>query len=1138
MENRHFWKHWTEEVGHNVLVFKEDNSSEIWKIGNIFPAPDWTFWFKHIPGQFDQPEAGDAWKVPDPLRVYSYEKSYKWFTFHRGHLCGLSQPVQAVIGAEYSFTCAAQVWSNHLIEEYEKCYEDPRCSVGVGKEHYFRLLKDTPPLNGEPWNDGIRNIVLRVGIDPYGGLNPFADTVVWGPRAVSYNAYHMLPEARAVAKSEVITVFIRSQARWAFRHNDVYVDGARLTITKQPITDPVSECDVRGRVKYERTFILMPPYVTPDMAARVQYRSKRQGWTVGDSADDAGNGCGLEYRAIGILDKDGWPDDIHAFFEEHYWREPLEEENPTILIDIAPELPWMPHRPASPYNIYQIEGRILAQDLQDEGLSLRYPIHSPSERKPYITSEFGVDRGTYMHDGVDFRGAYPGYDEEAIAAWPGEVIKAGHYDNEYFFGYQVVVRGTTPDYRTVEFRYAHMTNNVYVHVGQKVLAGHKLGQLDSTGNSTGHHLHFSVKCDGFKADPVMLIDWGAWENPKPPSQWPYVVAEKGTKASFHAEKPDGVPDYVDRLVAAGAAPFTVKGVSDLGWLYYDVKEPYGDKVITVARLQHDNEGCGLLHGATTPQEMAALLIEPIHTAIAHDENLRKIDFWEVANEPGGGGVGIPFHVKLAETMKWCAYIAEGMSIKIAAFSFNAGCPEWDEMIAMAETGAFEVLFEGGHIVATHEGVLSKSLPINHGYGVQLEGAPYVENSGIFCFRYKYLVSACEEVGSPCPPILISEFYPGPRAEGSALDVIERTTWYDTLARLDYRNWGTQLFTAGPHAPMEWSNMEYVIPAQESYALSIKDEPNTTPNGELPPPPKPQPSELIVGLHDEAGGEWLGRQSEVRKFCCLIAQIAETQPVSLDFRHLQDAGAEVIVRLNYGWGAPHGNGTIAPPHLIDAHYTAIIGTIRSAQGVDYWQLWNEVNNPREWPQGFEVTPAYVVATYNRIYDTLRPEGYKFTSPGAVDPKYGPGSNNAIWQRALFEEVSGFEAVLVHAGKSQTNDVADIWSTVKFSDDPLKWQYLHSRDITTSLQMIPLRYKNLPVILGEVNPQFTLAIGGALGWVPGNSLWIHELCDFVRGLNENREQPVTHLVFYRWEADQWALHNDQAILGAISKEAALF
>ena len=97
MENRHFWKHWTEEVGHNVLVFKEDNSSEIWKIGNIFPAPDWTFWFKHIPGQFDQPEAGDAWKVPDPLRVYSYEKSYKWFTFHRGHLCGLSQPVQAVI---------------------------------------------------------------------------------------------------------------------------------------------------------------------------------------------------------------------------------------------------------------------------------------------------------------------------------------------------------------------------------------------------------------------------------------------------------------------------------------------------------------------------------------------------------------------------------------------------------------------------------------------------------------------------------------------------------------------------------------------------------------------------------------------------------------------------------------------------------------------------------------------------------------------------------------------------------------------------------------------------------------------------------------------------------------------------------
>ena len=1135
MENRHFWKRWTEEVGHDVLVFKEDNSSEIRKIGNIFPAPDWTFWFKHIPGQFDQPEAGDAWKIPDPLRVYSYDKSYMWFTFHRGHLCGISQLVQAAIGAEYSFTCAAQVWSNHLIEEYEKCYEDPRCSVGVGKEHYYNLLEDTPPLSGDPWNDGIRNIVLRVGIDPYGGLNPFSDTVVWGPRAVSYNAYHMLPEARAVAKSEVITVFIKSQARWAFRHNNVYVDGARLTITKQPVTDPVLKCDVRARVKYARTFMLPPPYATADMKARIQYRSSRRGYTVGDSADDAANGCGLEYRRVGVIDREGWPNPIHDFFEEYYWRE-LDEENPTILNDIAPALPWMPYKPASPYNIYQIEGRVLAFDLRDIGVLLRYPIHSPGERVPYITSEFGVDRGTYMHDGVDFRGAYPGFDEEAIAAWPGEVIKAGLYDNESFFGYQVVVRGITSDGRTVEFRYAHMLGGLYVNVGQQVQTGEKLGQLDSTGNSTGHHLHFSVKCDGFKADPAMLIDWGEWENPKPPSSWPYVVAKRGTKASFHAEKPDGVPGYVERLVHADAPPFTVKGVSDIGWLYYDVELPFANLVNTVARMQHDNEGCGLLHGDTTPEEMAAILMEPIVDAIGHDSNLREINFFEVANEPGGGGVSVEFHVKLAETMKHCSFIADAMGIKIAAFSFNCGCPEWVDMVAMAETGVFGILYAGGHIVATHEGVLGSDLSVDFGYGVQLEGAPYVEGSGIFCFRYKYLVAACELAESACPPILISEFYPGPRSGGNAAEVVLRTAWYDKLARLDYMNWGTQLFTAGPYASMEWSNMEYCIPAQETYAIEMKNEQNATPNGE--PPPIPELSELIVGIHDEAGGEWLNRQADVKKSCCLIAQIAETQPVNLDFRHLQDAGSEVIVRLNYGWGAPHGNGTIAPPHLIDAHYNAIIGTIRNAKGVDYWQLWNEVNNPREWPQGFEVTSGYVVTAYNHIYDILRPEGHKFTSPGAVDPKYGPGSNNAVWQQALFGEVSGFEVVLVHAGKSQTNDSTDIWSMDKFSDDPLKWQYLHSRDVMTSLQMIPLQYKNLPVILGEVNPQFLTEIGGALGWVPGNSLWIHELCDFVRSLNEDREQPVTHLVFYRWEADQWALHNDQAILEAISKEAALF
>lgn len=52
--------------------------------------------------------------------------------------------------------------------------------------------------------------------------------------------------------------------------------------------------------------------------------------------------------------------------------------------------------------------------------------------------------------------------------------------------------------------YAHLQCS-YVGRGQLVTQGDPLGQVGSTGNATGPHLHFSVKRDGHWVDPAPLL---------------------------------------------------------------------------------------------------------------------------------------------------------------------------------------------------------------------------------------------------------------------------------------------------------------------------------------------------------------------------------------------------------------------------------------------------------------------------------------------------------------------------------------------------------------------------------------------------------------------------------------------------------
>jgi murein DD-endopeptidase MepM/ murein hydrolase activator NlpD len=118
---------------------------------------------------------------------------------------------------------------------------------------------------------------------------------------------------------------------------------------------------------------------------------------------------------------------------------------------------------------------------------LAWPVDAP------ITSEFGPRWGR-QHSGIDL-GAAQGTPVKAAGAGR---VKSASFDGGY--GNLVVIEH--PDGR--ETRYAHMAS-LAVRAGETVRAGQDVGQVGSTGNSTGPHLHFEVRVDGEAHDPMKSL---------------------------------------------------------------------------------------------------------------------------------------------------------------------------------------------------------------------------------------------------------------------------------------------------------------------------------------------------------------------------------------------------------------------------------------------------------------------------------------------------------------------------------------------------------------------------------------------------------------------------------------------------------
>lgn len=161
----------------------------------------------------DAPEGCIAWHNPEfrdtkgialgPSRIRSGRNSQKYFTLWSTHQAGLMQTVAVPPGAVLRFGVYMHAWSSNI---------SPREEI---PETYL--------------SSGQTSMHMKVGIDPYGGDDPWSPNIVWSTEHDAYDTWGYY-EVRAVAYADKVTVYTHSMPDKAQKHNDVYVDDAELVV--------------------------------------------------------------------------------------------------------------------------------------------------------------------------------------------------------------------------------------------------------------------------------------------------------------------------------------------------------------------------------------------------------------------------------------------------------------------------------------------------------------------------------------------------------------------------------------------------------------------------------------------------------------------------------------------------------------------------------------------------------------------------------------------------------------------------------------------------------------------------------------------------------------------------------------------
>lgn len=183
------------EAGDNLLVNPGFEAPYIEVGEEDLVAEGWSEW-SALPlasrPLFTQVSADD-----NPDRVLEGESAQVMISFLSTHAAGVYQTVSELEpGTALQFSVNAYVWST-------RDTSNPDLSVDPG------------------------DVIVQVGIDPTGDIDPDSIAIVWSDPVSLYDSYNPYTVI-AIAQSDTVTVFVRSIAQLARLQTEVYLDAAAL----------------------------------------------------------------------------------------------------------------------------------------------------------------------------------------------------------------------------------------------------------------------------------------------------------------------------------------------------------------------------------------------------------------------------------------------------------------------------------------------------------------------------------------------------------------------------------------------------------------------------------------------------------------------------------------------------------------------------------------------------------------------------------------------------------------------------------------------------------------------------------------------------------------------------------------------